>query len=520
MKEFIKKFPIPMMALLVTFIFLVMMAFVFDSAMATVRSWGAVNEWDIIWQIHYNINGMLTTAILVIIIVVLLIPIKRFKTDDRFYKFISGVPIEVVAGASFFVWVWIVGGRVNSLSGLIQQTRALFHSRLPHIQNIRVISFLVLVFIAACLLGYAVLYFKDIYLQKSWKQHSLLWRLFDGRVNFDFKSKQNLMIALIILGLPVIGFFVLWIGYYITRHLEFGMFLFVVYVVAIFLYACNQVEKVRKDYLRLLEISEQLAAGNFAIGANEKLGFFESVKTELSTVQHGFSRAVERALSSERMKGELITNVSHDLKTPLTSIITYIDLLQKEDISDEKRDEYIKTLELKTDRLKTLIEDLFEVSKASSGNLQLDLSEVDVETLMKQTILGLEDRINGAGIQLRETYPTESAKLQLDGARMHRVFENLIINMSKYALPGTRAYIDVLSSPESVQIIFRNISAQEITHDVLELSGRFVRGEESRTTDGSGLGLAIAKSFTELQGGCFQIAIDADLFKVILTFNK
>jgi len=167
-----------------------------------------------------------------------------------------------------------------------------------------------------------------------------------------------------------------------------------------------------------------------------------------------------------------------------------------------------------------LIEDLFEVSKASSGNLQLDIREIDVVTLMKQTILGLEDRILEAGLTLREGYPEESIKMQLDGGRMHRVFENLIINMVKYAMPGTRAYIDILKIDNRVIIILRNISAHEISIDMNDLSERFVRGEDSRTTEGSGLGLAIAKSFIELQGGIFEITVDGDLFKVIMTFEN
>jgi len=272
--------------------------------------------------------------------------------------------------------------------------------------------------------------------------------------------------------------------------------------------------------MRLFEITQELADGNLEISVPDHLGYFDSLKDELVTIQNGFGYAIERALSSERMKGDLITNVSHDLKTPLTSIITYVDLLRVEGLSDEKRSQYLETLTLKTDRLKTLIEDLFEVSRASSGNLQLDIREVDVVTLMKQTVLGLEDRLNEAGLILREGYPKESDKMELDGGRMHRVFENLIINMVKYAMPSTRVYIDILDSDGYVTIILRNISNHEIAVDIQGLSERFVRGEASRTTDGSGLGLAIAKSFVELQGGTFEIAVDGDLFKVIINFKK
>jgi len=177
-------------------------------------------------------------------------------------------------------------------------------------------------------------------------------------------------------------------------------------------------------------------------------------------------------------------------------------------------------LVVKTDRLKPLVEDLFEISKASTGNMTLDMMEVDVVTLMKQTLLGLEDRIVASGLTLKEGYPEEPVRLELDGARMHRVFENLIINIVKYAMPGTRAYIDIIDGILQVDIILRNISAHELSLDMMDLAERFVRGDEARNTEGSGLGLAIAKSFVELQGGSFEIVIDGDLFKVMMTFEK
>lgn len=216
----------------------------------------------------------------------------------------------------------------------------------------------------------------------------------------------------------------------------------------------------------------------------------------------------------------MITNVSHDLKTPLTSIITYVDLLQVDDLDEKKQKQYLNTLVVKTDRLKTLVEDLFEVSKAATGSMTMDLMEVDVVTLMKQTLLGLEDLLVELGLILKEGYPEEPVKLMLDGGRMHRVFENLIINRVKYAMPGTRAYIDIIDGKSQVDIILRNISAHELERDMKDLAERFVRGDEARNTEGSGLGLAIAKSFVELQNGTFEIAVDGDLFKVIMSFGK
>ena len=237
-------------------------------------------------------------------------------------------------------------------------------------------------------------------------------------------------------------------------------------------------------------------------------------------IQGGFKKAVEAEVRSQRMKTDLIANVSHDLKTPLTSIITYTDLLKDEDLDKEKRAQYLETLDQKAQRLKILIEDLFEMSKASSGNITMNLQEVEVISLMKQTLLELEDKIDAANLMIRRNFPEHKVLLMLDSERTFRVFDNLILNMTKYAMPHTRAYIDIVDLEQSVQIIFRNMSANEINVDVDELTERFVRGDQARHTEGSGLGLAIAKSFVELQGGTLDIHIDGDLFKVILTFNK
>lgn len=182
--------------------------------------------------------------------------------------------------------------------------------------------------------------------------------------------------------------------------------------------------------------------------------------------------------------------------------------------------QYLETLDQKANRLKILIEDLFEMSKASSGNITINLQEVEVTSLMKQTLLELEDKIEEANLMIRSNFPDHKVILMLDSERMFRVFDNLILNITKYAMPRTRAYIDILDNENQVQIIFKNMSAEEINVNVDELTERFVRGDQARHTEGSGLGLAIAKSFVELQEGTFEIQIDGDLFKVIITFNK
>ena len=220
------------------------------------------------------------------------------------------------------------------------------------------------------------------------------------------------------------------------------------------------------------------------------------------------------------MKSELITNVSHDLKTPLTAIITYVDLLKKEDITEEERKAYIETLDMKSQRLKVLIEDLFEVSKANSGNVQMNFMDVDVVKLLKEVRVEMSDKIEQSDLDFRWNLPEEKVILTLDGQRTYRIFENVLNNALKYAMPFTRVYVDMAEEESDVVITFKNVSAQELKVDVDYLTERFVRGDSSRNSEGSGLGLAIAKSFTELQSGQFEISIDGDLFKVGIRFAK
>ena len=218
------------------------------------------------------------------------------------------------------------------------------------------------------------------------------------------------------------------------------------------------------------------------------------------------------------MKTELITNVSHDLKTPLTAIITYVDLLKDETITPEERASYINTLEMKSLRLKQLIEDLFEVSKASSKNVEVKREEVDIKALIKQVIFESSDKLTECQIDIRTIFPDNKILLELDSQKTYRIFDNLIVNITRYALPGTRAYIELSQLDNSIQISVKNISREELNFDTQDITERFVRGDKSRNQEGSGLGLAIVKSFMEVQGGKFHVETDADLYKAILIF--
>lgn len=238
----------------------------------------------------------------------------------------------------------------------------------------------------------------------------------------------------------------------------------------------------------------------------------------LNSIQEGMSIAVAEKIKSERMKIDLITNVSHDLKTPLTSIISYVDLLNKEEGLPEHVNDYIKILAQKSERLKNLIQDLFDLSKASSDNISLDMEKLDLARLIKQTLADMEESINASGLTFRVNVPDEPVYIISDGKKLYRVWENLIANALKYSLTGSRVFIDLSLDNQGALATIKNTADYEMKFSEDEILQRFVRGDESRTTEGSGLGLAIAQSFTQICNGQFSVKIDGDLFKVELGF--
>ncbi len=239
----------------------------------------------------------------------------------------------------------------------------------------------------------------------------------------------------------------------------------------------------------------------------------------LNALQEGMNMAVTEKMKSERMKIELITNVSHDLKTPLTSIISYVDLLGKEENLSEKVNDYIKILAQKSERLKNLIQDLFDLSKASSGNVSLDTEQLDLARLIKQTLADMEEPISKSGLTFRLNIPDEPVNILSDGKKLYRVWENLITNTLKYSLPGSRVFVELTVDDKGARAAIKNTANYEMNFEEEEILQRFVRGDSSRTTEGSGLGLSIAESFTQLCGGKFEVKIDGDLFKVELLFT-
>lgn len=237
-------------------------------------------------------------------------------------------------------------------------------------------------------------------------------------------------------------------------------------------------------------------------------------------IGEGLSTAVEQSVKDERLKTDLITNVSHDIKTPLTSIINYVDLLKREDIQNERARNYIAILEDKSQRLKHLTDDLVEASKISSGNVKLELVRINFQELINQTNGEFSEKFEERELQLVVNMPKEPVIIEADGRRLWRIIENLYGNVAKYAMPRTRVYVELTVVGHMVRFHIKNISEQPLNIDAGELTERFIRGDVARSTEGSGLGLSITKTLTELQKGSFDIYLDGDLFKVTIIFPE
>lgn len=466
----------------------------------------------------------------IVALIALIFPIKKAKSTILFRK-ISKIPFEV--------WIIIIGLAIAALGPLAGQLikatlngdlQVIFVEIIPSLiipeRIIWIFNFII------WLLSYSAVFFFVLVIKYVFnvgvidyiKERTIfgmvimlcvriIKRTLDEITKVDLREKNNKLI----IKLLAINAVILLI---ITSIWFFGIPVVILYSVILFFIIRKYVDKISEKYSKLREATSKIAEGNLDVKIEEDLGLFEPFKGDLEKIQCGFKKAVDEEVKSQRMKTDLISNVSHDLKTPLTAIITYADLLKDENLSDEKRKQYIETLDRKAQRLQVLIENLFEVSKATSGNITLNIENIDVVSLMKQTLFELEDKLEEASLLVRKNMPKEKVILPLDSQRTFRVFENLIINITKYAMPNTRVFIDIIENEDDVAIIMKNMAAEEITFNVDTIAERFVRGDESRNTEGSGLGLAIAKSFVELQGGTFNISVDGDLFKVKIVFVK
>ena len=306
-------------------------------------------------------------------------------------------------------------------------------------------------------------------------------------------------------------------GYYYRHYnfASFGSWALPVLLAVFLLYIVFQFKKLKKAAARL-------ADGELSYKVNTRGMLFDEKQLgeSLNRLGDGMNIAVEERLKADRMKTELITNVSHDIKTPLTSIVSYTELLKAEEGLSEQGKEAVDVLSRQSERLTRLIDDLVEASKASSGTLDVALAPCDAAVFVAQAAGEYEERLTDAGLTLLTKVPEEPIRIMADGRRMQRIFDNLMNNIAKYSLPGTRVYLDLEKKGQRAVFQFKNTSREPLNVSADELLERFVRGDSSRHTEGNGLGLSIAQSLTELQGGTLQIQVDGDLFKVVLSFPE
>lgn len=274
-------------------------------------------------------------------------------------------------------------------------------------------------------------------------------------------------------------------------------------------------------YVAIREGINQIKGGNldYVIPVEDN-GELDRMAMDINEIGKSMSIAVQNELKNQRMKTDLISNVSHDLRTPLTSMVSYVDLLKKEGLDSENAPLYLEIIDEKTRRLRKLTEDLFEAAKASSGNIPVEITKIEMSSIVNQAIGEMEENLAAGSLEVIYTNKAENIFVMADGQLLWRVIENLLTNVSKYALPGSRVYMDIREDEEMIYLDVKNISKEQLNISADELMERFKRGDESRNTEGSGLGLSIAKDLTNLMNGSFSITIDGDLFKATVALKK
>lgn len=301
--------------------------------------------------------------------------------------------------------------------------------------------------------------------------------------------------------------------------LFWGWLFVLIYGVVSYIFLLHQAQRIVKEYDKLLVRLDRIAQGDFKVDEQYQTSILPSLQEKLDTVQEDFEEAVKERVRSQNLRTELITNVSHDLKTPLTGIKNYLELLNDPQLSTEDKEEYLVRLNQYTDRLSKLIEDLFEVSKANSGNINLETQNVDIVSLVEQVVVENETMLEKKGLSSVIRKPQEPIICLLDGNKTVRIFENLLSNVAKYALENTRVFVTIEKNQDQVDITIQNISKTPLDFDPQDITERFVRADQSRHEEGSGLGLAIVKSFCEIQNGSFTVQLDGDVFKAIVQFK-
>ncbi len=427
---------------------------------------------------------------------------KRFDCGEAVHFSILDKPYLDIGLVILATYLGIVASIISDVFG------SSYNFYIPNRRTVLTAIAAVLLFPPA--LCYVLSFAKRVKAGKWWR-HTLIWRICNRFIS-SIKSlwagvPLTLRVTLIGLALFFGAICVAAMG---SGAAEAGVLLGLLFTAIAVVFMLRFASKLHK----LEQAAKAASLGNYD-AINVRGGDLGSIADSINNISSGINTAVEQRLKSERLKTELITNVSHDIRTPLTSIITYTDLLKSEGLTCEKAPEYLDILIQKSQRLKTLTDELFEAAKAATGNIDVHIEAIDFSALIKQVLGELDERITSSGLDFRLNLP-ERAWILGDGKLLWRVVENLLSNVFKYALPQSRVYIDVTADGDNFRLEIKNISAQALNLDPSELTERFKRGDSSRSSEGSGLGLSIVQSFVDSQKGRFVLTIDGDLFKAIV----
>lgn len=425
--------------------------------------------------------------------------------NGNIYTMINDIPTYLKDGGTYFEYYYARGMDVSSA----YMSASLYLPSLS-IAELAEIYFYGVFTLGCFFMGYVSL-IKRIKGRNLWKNSLLrvivrfIYKIYDNRKK---TTKTVLLLC---------GFFLVQ-GIAVLFRNGFTMLLVLLADVGVFYVVLNGLllkEKLKKGI-------EEIALGNmeYQIPLQGLRGENLKLAEMINGIANGFHMAVEEAMKNERLKTDLITNVSHDIKTPLTSIINYVAILKQSDIADPKIQGYLDILEAKAQRLKTLTEDVVEASKVSSGNISLEYMDVDLVEMIQQTEGEMAEKFEARNLKMIVNLPAEPAVVHVDGRRMWRVLENIFGNAAKYAMPGTRVYADLKLEEDTVDLSLKNVSEHQLNISADELTERFIRGDLSRSSEGSGLGLSIAQSLTTMQGGTFNLYLDGDLFRVNIRFPR
>lgn len=461
-------------------------------------------------QVQVQIGVSVLIAAILSLLLGLFMNMEKVDDSESLRK-VFRFPIELVI-ILFVIFVFSAAG----ISSMNQIYRNLYLFYFLYLLGLVIISLTV---------NYFVILLKSIFNKNTENylvKNSLIYRIFNAAIsefsNID-EGNKNIKDAKIKFTLVYFGIFILLailnmmfstMSYYAPERMLIPMILFGIFIYYILMKNINEVSRISRE-------SSEIVKGNYKKNIAKNGGLYDGIVDNFNNIGENLDLAIEEAVKSERLKTELITNVSHDLKTPLTSIINYSDLLSKDDNTEEQVKEYSTIINEKSNKLKVLIEDLFEVSKATSNNIELNKQELDFNSLVQQSIGEWEDKIAEKNLEIISNLPGDKVMLNVDGQKFSRVLDNLFSNISKYALENSRVYVDLIDE-DRVKLTIKNISKYPLNISAEELMERFTRGEKSRTTSGSGLGLSIASSFVRAHGASFDIDIDGDLFKVKIEF--